>query len=113
MITIKTIVNEITTEEEFYELLKPIKNHIDDNASLDGNMFETFGEELDFVRQQENSHVWTYCEEDNTLFISSGYHHVNRLGYLVTENSYQGPEATIIIAEIVDDDNDGEIVDDY
>ena len=34
------------TEEDFYDDFKPQLNHFDDNASFDGCMFETYGEEL-------------------------------------------------------------------
>jgi hypothetical protein len=86
----------ITTEEEL-ELLIPIKNHLDDNASFDGCMFETFGEELDFVRAQDNNRIWTYQEGDNSLFLSNGYHLVNRLGYLITEKPYLGADTEITL----------------
>lgn len=85
----------ITTEQELDELLKPIKNHLDDNASLDGNMFETFGSELAYVMSQPNNKIWTYCEEDNFLFFQSGYQIVNRLGYLITAEPYLGEETSI------------------
>ena len=89
----------ITTEEEF-DLLNPIQNHLDNNASLDGCMFETFGAELDFVRSQPDSHIWTYAEEGNILFLSSGYHLVNRLGYLVTKHPYDGEYTTVRLADL-------------
>jgi len=77
------------TEDEFYEKYKPIKNHLDDNASWgDGNGFKTFDEELDYVlevREKEPNKVWTILECDGYSVISSGYHHVNRQAYLITE----------------------------
>jgi hypothetical protein len=90
-------MSKTITTEEGLDLLKPIKNHLDNNASLDGYMFETFGEELDFVLSQPESHIWTYCEGDNCLVYASGYHLVNRLGYLVTELPYLGELTEIVI----------------
>lgn len=75
--------------DEFLEKYKPVKNHIDTNASYDGQMFETYGAELEHVRavcRQDESKVWTIIdsdEEDNTVVVS-GMHTVNRIGYLVT-----------------------------
>lgn len=70
----------------FWEKYKPIKNHLDDNASFDGCMFETYGPELDFVRTKvSDNSVWTLLDCDGHLVISSGYHFVNRMGYFVTE----------------------------
>lgn len=37
--------------DEFLEKHKPIQNLIDENAGFDGMMFETYGKELDFVRE--------------------------------------------------------------
>lgn len=78
-------------EEEWFNTYKPLANHLDDNASFQteegiGYMFETYGEELDFVRAQNPLHIWTYTHGDNNSgYISNGYSLVNRLGYFVTE----------------------------
>jgi hypothetical protein len=83
-----------------FEELKPITNPYDDNASLDGVMFETYGQELDYVRQQDPRHIWTFCEEDDILFLSQGYHLVNRIGYVITELPYNGEYTTVRIADL-------------
>lgn len=66
---------------------QPIQNHIDDNA---GDKFETYGEELDYVlsiANTEPARVWTLVEgDDGNLYITSGYHLVNRLNYFITHN---------------------------
>lgn len=83
----------ILSENEFYKQYNLIKNHIDDNAPFDGRMFETYGKELDYIHEMvknpETQHkVWTIIEGDgDALFYSSGYHIVNRIGYLITEES--------------------------
>src|SRR5215467_1136196 len=70
----------------FVREFKPMTNHLDDNAAGDGFMFETYGEELDFVRKQNRSHIWTLVEGDNgRLYVVEGYHLVNRLGYFVAK----------------------------
>jgi hypothetical protein len=49
-------------------------------------MFETYGEELEFVRKQEPKKIWTIVDGDNgNLFYMAGFHTVNRIGYFVTE----------------------------
>jgi len=78
------------TEDQFYEKFNPIENHIDTNASFDGCMFETYDEELDHVKAQPNNKVWTIVEgDDDTMFYLSGYHVVNRIGYLITEEEWE------------------------
>ena len=50
-----------------------------------GCLFETFGEELDFVRKQHPSTVWTLVDgEDGDMYLLSGMHFVNRIGYLIS-----------------------------
>lgn len=72
------------TYEEWLDRFKPIQNHLDPNACHEGMMFETYGEELDFVRSQiDKNLVWTLIEGDDGMTISSGYHYVNRMGYFV------------------------------
>ena len=78
------------TAQEFEDQYPVITNHLDDNASwtLDdqpGCMFETFGEELEFVRQQEPRTIWTLMQGDDDVdYLLSGYHLVNRIGYLIS-----------------------------
>jgi hypothetical protein len=65
---------------------KPIKNHIDTNASFDGEMFETYGDEVDFVKQQDPAYIWMYGDgDDGGSYIWNGWHFVNRIGYFITE----------------------------
>lgn len=72
--------------EAFLERFKPVKNHFDDNASTDGLMFETYGEEYNFVIGKIDQRlVWTIVDaDDGTTCVVSGWHFVNRIGYYVT-----------------------------
>ena len=73
--------------EEFVATYKPITNHIDKNASFDGLMFETYGDEYKFVNsQQDTACIWMYGDgDDGGSFIWSGWGLINRLGYFITE----------------------------
>jgi hypothetical protein len=76
------------TVSEFEEQFKPIANHIEPNAPWNGVMYETFGDELSHVRaiaQESPAKVWTVLDSDGEESLVSGYHHVNRMGYIVTE----------------------------
>jgi hypothetical protein len=84
---------KILTEDEWFEQFKPIPNHLDENASFNdgdqGYMFETYGDEVEFVKAQEPNRIWTYSDGDNGgTYISDGYHVVNRIGYFVTTVPY-------------------------
>lgn len=93
------------TMEEWEAAYKPIKNHIDPNASFqdengEGIMFETYGEELDFVRSQNPLCIWTYHHGDsNSSYIGSGYHVFNRLGYFITEIPFEENQMIDIVVE--------------
>ena len=76
------------TFDAWVEQFIPLKNHFDDNASMDGLMFETYGEEVAYVRAQDINRIWTFTEDDGVIYVGEGMHIVNRLGYAVTEKPY-------------------------
>jgi hypothetical protein len=72
--------------DEWLETYKPILNHIDTNASFDGMMFETYGDEVEFVKSQSPDKIWMYGDgDDGGSFIWAGWGFVNRIGYFITE----------------------------
>jgi hypothetical protein len=74
------------TFEEWCDTYKPIPNYLDDSASFDGIMFETYGEEVAFVKAQDPNKIWMFGDgDDGGLYIWSGWGFVNRIGYFVTE----------------------------
>jgi hypothetical protein len=83
------ITNKVFIEmdlDEWFDKYKPIKNHIDETSSFDGHMFETYGEEVEFVKAQEESRIWMYGDgDDGEGHIWNGWHYINRIGYFITE----------------------------
>jgi hypothetical protein len=79
------ITAKIITEDDWEETYKPTINHIDENASWNSMMFETYGEEVEFVRAQPYENVWTYVDGDEGTYLVNGYGFVNRIGYFVCE----------------------------
>lgn len=77
--------------EEWIETYKPITNLFDPCASFqnedgEGIMFETYGEEVEFVKSQDPDKIWMYGDgDDGGGYIWSGWGFVNRLGYFITE----------------------------
>jgi hypothetical protein len=72
--------------DDWFEKYKPIKNTITKNSSYGGTMFETFGDDLDFIKSQLNNQIWTLLSvEDEEFWIIPGFHWVNRMGCFVTE----------------------------
>jgi len=80
------------TYDEFEEKYRPIVNHLDDNASLAGCMFETSGDELEYVlsiANTEPNRVWTYVPDYEPTVLQSGYRLANRIGYIITEEPFE------------------------
>lgn len=77
------------TYDDFLGKYHPIKNHLDKNAGYDGHMFETFGKELEFVlktQMHSPQNIWTLVEgENNDMWLSPGYHFLDRLAYMITK----------------------------
>jgi hypothetical protein len=76
--------------DEWCDTYKPIVNHIDTNASFDngegGIMFETYGDEVEFVKSQSPDKIWMYGQgDDGGTYVWNGWGFVNRLGYFITE----------------------------
>jgi len=85
------------SEDEFEKLYKPITNHFEE-ASFCGWLFETYGEQLEYVRKQDSNYIWTIIEADTPdadLVIISGYHLVNRFGYILTHKPHNGEQITV------------------
>jgi hypothetical protein len=88
--------------EEFVEKYNPIKNPLDDNASYDGLMFETFGAEHDFVCAVDNKKVWTIIDgESETSWLVAGYHFVNRFGYIITEVEWETGDEEVAMDDYI------------
>jgi len=87
------------TYDDFLGKYHPIKNHLDKNAGYDGYMFETFGKELEYVlatHQHSPQNIWTLVEgENNDMWLSPGYHFVDRLAYIITKEPVDRNELDI------------------
>jgi hypothetical protein len=61
-------------------------------------MFETYGDELEFIKNQKEFHIWTYGDgDDGGTYIWNGYHVVNRIGYFLTEVPFDDKFVTQIM----------------
>jgi len=101
------------TEKEFYAKYPCITNHFErernpasvkdeDICGFGGKMYETFGKELYFaIEMAKKDRVLTIIEGDeeemnddgeptSVWYVTTGLHHINRIGYLVTEKPLNG-----------------------
>jgi hypothetical protein len=78
------------SEDEFGDRYPLVPNHLNPSASWGtdnqrGCLFETYGEELEFVRRQDPHTVWTLVDgDDGGQRVINGFHLVNRIGYLIS-----------------------------
>lgn len=101
------------TELEFAEQFTVLENHLDDNAGFSGCLYETFGNELDYAFEMaKENRVLTVIESDDVeydedaiepdddgseeyydktrplIYYVTGFHLVNRLGFLILDKPY-------------------------
>lgn len=96
------------TEEQFDEKFNLVKNHFfanPEDCPFNGCLFETYGQEHEYIKSIANDPVkskclWTIVEGDMTdnIYYLSGYHWVNRIGFLITEEPIE--DNTEVIVEI-------------
>jgi hypothetical protein len=89
--------------DEWVEKYKPIKNHITKypNKDADYDMFETYGDEQEYVYSLDEKLVWTEVQGDCSMLLLAGRHFVNRLNYYVCEIPWEtGNEQVLISVEV-------------
>ena len=93
--------------EEWQDKYKPITNFM--RTKEDTDLFETYGDELAFVRGVNlfnPNRVWTLIEGDRGLWVTNGYHYVNRLNYFITEEPYEGADEFVDVLYMEFDDEE-------
>jgi hypothetical protein len=101
--------------DEWEKKFKPIQNHFYPDQP-ETTMFETYGEEVEFVANYDNRYVWTYLVGDESVLVCAGYHYVNRIGYYITEVPWEDEMDYSLLSVDVEcecydedrEDNDGE-----
>lgn len=78
--------------DEWVKEYKPIEN-----PNGGGFFFETYGEDLEFVKKYDNSHIWTNIETEGYDTIDNGYWWCNRMGYYITEVAWETDGIQVIL----------------
>lgn len=101
------------TEDEFDAAYPLVPNHINPAAGWAvgdegrGCLFETYGDEFDYVRRYDPLRVWTLIDgDDGDLYVVSGLHRVNRVGYLLSRRPV--PEGAFVQVHIPMSSDGGE-----
>lgn len=77
-------------EASFERRFKPFLNHLIKDNSADHGIYyyETYGAELAFIQTVLKvipNCVWTVLDTDSGLITVSGFHHINRFAYILSE----------------------------
>ena len=87
------------SNEQWFNTYQPMTNCI----TNDGEAYETYGDEEDYVRQQDVHNVWTEIDGDNGVYIVNGMAYVNRIQYYITNKPWNdGEDFCITVCEYVD-----------
>jgi hypothetical protein len=80
---------------EWAEKYKPVKNHF---RKHDEYSFETYGEEVEYVKSMHPNFIWTWVDGEMCSLIVAGYSYVNRLSYYITENPWQDENDSVLLS---------------
>jgi hypothetical protein len=79
---------------------KPVNNQF--VSDPDQQVFDTHGQEGEYIKTVDNKYVWTWVQGDLSDLIVAGYHYVNRLGYYVTEVPWDNEWDSCLLSEEVE-----------
>jgi len=79
-------MSKFYTYQSWFDNFKPITNSIRNNGDFP---FETYGDEMEFVRNTDPKFIWTEVDGDSGTYILAGYHYVNRIQYYITTNPWE------------------------
>ena len=95
--------------DDFIDKYMPVKNTLDEQAGFDGMLFETFGDEFDFVTKAghvDECKVWSLIEMPNgRLVIVNGLWILDCVGFFVCRISYKGKKGQLKVPIDQDDDD--------
>ena len=86
-----TYTAENQTDEiwEWEEKYKPINNP---NESWETNYFDTYGKDVEIVKQYDDKFIWTWMDGDGWDYVNQGWHSANRFGYHIASVPYKEGE---------------------
>lgn len=80
------------TEIDFDQKYTPNSKLKSENFDQGDGRFETFGKDLELVLATEDQFIWTCLDGDYGTYLVSGYHLVNRIYYLITNEPWTEQE---------------------
>ena len=65
-----------------------------------GEELNTHGDDYALAKAATREHVWTLSDESGSgTYLTAGLHHINALGYFITEKAWTDENQTIVLRE--------------
>ena len=88
-------MEEIQGWSAWADKYKPKSNHL---SKYEETMYETYGEEYEYIKSLDPRYVWTSVSGDMCDLLVAGVAYVNRLAYYVTEVPWEDEDTTVLIS---------------
>ena len=72
----------------WFDKYKPILVESLETEDKSPRMYETYGEDIKLIKLIPSNHIWTLLDCNGKLYLSPGFHVVNRLNYFICENKW-------------------------
>ena len=80
---------------EWEAKFKPKQNHL---SRFECKMYETYGEEYDYIKSLDPKYVWTNVQGDMSDLLVAGVAWVNRLSYYVCEIPWEDEDDSVLLS---------------
>jgi hypothetical protein len=80
---------------EWETKFKPKQNHL---SKFECKMYETYGEEYDYIKSLDPKYVWTNVQGDMSDLLVAGVAWVNRLSYYVCEIPWEDEDDSVLLS---------------
>jgi hypothetical protein len=80
---------------EWADKFKPKQNHL---SKFECKMYETYGEEYDYIKSLDPKYVWTNVQGDMSDLLVAGVAWVNRLSYYVCEIPWEDEDDSVLLS---------------
>lgn len=81
-------MSKFYTYDAWVKEFQPMPNHLRAQRDFLELPYETYGDEAEYVKLQDEKHIWTEVDGDSGTYIIAGYHWVNRIQYYITNKPW-------------------------
>jgi hypothetical protein len=79
------IDTQIISDDVWYETYQP-----------EDKMYETYGEDLDYIKSMPDNFVWTLVDGDEDSVVVNGKAFVNRIGYYISKKPHNTNDLIVV-----------------